>query len=43
MSQTPTPHPSARTVKVGPSFMPSYADLPEDKFNDLILFLSSLK
>jgi quinol-cytochrome oxidoreductase complex cytochrome b subunit len=33
----------ARTVQVGPSFMPSYADLPQDKFNDLILFLSSLK
>jgi quinol-cytochrome oxidoreductase complex cytochrome b subunit len=33
----------ARTVKVGPSFMPSYADLPKDKFDDLILFLSSLK
>ena len=33
----------ARTVQVGPSFMPSYADLPKDKFKDLVLFLSSLK
>jgi quinol---cytochrome c reductase cytochrome c subunit, bacillus type len=32
-----------RTVQVGPSFMPSYADLPPDKFKDLIDFLSSLK
>ncbi len=32
-----------RTVQVGPSFMPSYANLPPDKFNDLIKFLSSLK
>ena len=32
-----------RTVRVGPSFMPAYADLPPDKFKDLIDFLSSLK
>jgi menaquinol-cytochrome c reductase cytochrome b/c subunit len=32
-----------RTVRVGPSFMPPYEDLPPDKFRDLIDFLSSLK
>jgi hypothetical protein len=32
-----------RTVRVGPSFMPPYDDLPPDKFNDLVDFLSSLK
>ena len=32
-----------RTVEVGPSFMPPYADLPPEKFDELIRFLSSLK
>ena len=32
-----------RTVRVGPSFMPPYEDLPPDKFDDLIDFLSSLQ
>jgi menaquinol-cytochrome c reductase cytochrome b/c subunit len=32
-----------RTVEVGPSFMPPYADLPPQKLNELIAFLSSLK
>ena len=32
-----------RTVNVGPSFMPSYQDLPPQKKEDLIAFLSSLK
>ena len=32
-----------RTVEVGPSFMPPYEDLPKQKFNNLVEFLSSLK
>ena len=32
-----------RTIEVGPSFMPSYADLPQQKKEELIAFLSSLK
>jgi quinol-cytochrome oxidoreductase complex cytochrome b subunit len=32
-----------RTIDVGPSFMPSYADLPPQKKEELIAFLASLK
>lgn len=32
----------ARSLRVGPGIMPSYADLPPQKFNDLTAFLASL-
>jgi menaquinol-cytochrome c reductase cytochrome b/c subunit len=33
----------ARSLVVGPGQMPSYADLPPEKFNDLVDFLASLR
>jgi quinol-cytochrome oxidoreductase complex cytochrome b subunit len=32
----------ARSLEIGPSIMPSYANLPPQKFNDLTAFLASL-
>jgi menaquinol-cytochrome c reductase cytochrome b/c subunit len=33
----------ARSLEVGPGIMPSYADLPPDKFDELTAFLASLR